>query len=912
MTTENTEENGILLPKGSGEQMRRITPVSEMNFSELSQFQTNDRDIARVADQRKNHLVNKAEEQGLFGAIDRQAREILANSKTLQEAADSLGRSSYDILSETRDMTPQELRGLPEAEMKNIQEAWRLQAKSDEAAKKGDRDEIERVRAEREDFEKTLLRKLGTAAYKGDLLGSKLPEHEKDRPGRSYKEIKPVLETGDLNSDEFSEATRGRNDLIRFYAKHGAIDPNDIKTRIKETLKESDSGSVRTRLRELQDRLEAKAAEHPAYKDRGLVADMVGGYVEVGEMIARGDQIPLVVEAAGRKLVLGVDARDLRDSFTREPRGVGSSERESNMLDQARAIGEEIARPFREGRATAEALDPDVLAQAVARGQAIAYQETMLYGAEKEYEEWLDNEELNKTPMSVVVGQPHPEYWKRFSDEKQKELNIRREIHNLATAKRNVVFDLESYSKLQETGSVQTREVRFLCENMAGFEDALKAYADIFKNSNQDRNKILREFSQVDGHDRAGNPVIRTTERLIQIREIQTEADAAAFRSKARLRIAEKFANNFLARAEAGRLEGVDPQNLRLVLDKLRNEQSRQITATGNAALPHIDLRGLEGEQAQLEYRRVWGKTVEEGQVLEQAYQLFASQAREAEQAAFNLLYGTNAFESWVYDWSQDGKLDVKSQKALYQGRFINAGVLDAMYPLVAAINKAKSGQKHGKHGGWIEFQIARLKKSSGIEYDEIQVVDSNSEREARRTFWTVAKENRGGRSISVLRVPEVYPREMINSPWERNRAQGKTFTQWLLDTDNKIPWGRFEASEEQDEFTGAYARLVGKAATILNYSLQVPQSPPGDPWQSKARAAFDKLPDMYTLDRLRYIHYKNIFPRDQLPYLEGEFITKSPQALGAYSDSRRTNTGFFKEEKEFFFPWDSEKTKKG
>ena len=750
----------------------------------------------------------------------------------------------------------------------------------------------------------------------------------------------------DAPREEVSELLAERRARYREAERTGVLD--ELRTQSRQIIRTREGVEAETEIRRLASEMEAAAREiDPDYVDsgrEGLVSAAALGVVSRLRYLRYANSPDIRVRDNISDASL---ARMRKDSSRRHfMSGVIEREQMGSEIPEAQVAPVEVDVP-----------SPKDYAMAMTDAWKSAYREVLSYSEDKAYTDWMNVEENNSSRTQRISEGVRPEFWKNLTEQEQEIMNIRRELNDLCYAKRTVGYSLENYSGMEQVGNIQTREVVMLYENMPGFREGLEEYADIF---------LTLEGGQVPRRNQIF--VGRGTNEWRNVREISQEPDATRFRNKVRQRLIRPVFNQqdwdgeiqtridtyekTLARLRNGEYEdvradlnerigalrGIDRDQLKMsVALKLREDLVRQRDnpiemVVNQEPVDDTELANMGIDEALAEemYQQVWRK------------------AREAEQASFNALYGLNAFESWMFrwqnpehigdgglgegSWGDQNMLDMTIYKTQYLGRFVSAALLEEDYPLITALNKVDRGrgELHGKHGPWILEQAKRLKGRDDLMGDDgvvdvIRVVDVNEntfprgnrkekdwkkaiEAEARANYWLLRQETidtpQGPRQMSVLQVPEVYPRRIIESPWERNRIGGKSLTQHLLDKD-EIAWGSAPPGDERDEFSSKYGRDCGKASIISSSYLDVPISKPavGEYWQKKTKAAFDKLSYLNTKTAARFMAHRKIYEKDNIPYLEGEM--KSPIALEAFAGSRVSGAGLFSSEDDYYFPWD-------
>jgi hypothetical protein len=255
-------------------------------------------------------------------------------------------------------------------------------------------------------------------------------------------------------------------------------------------------------------------------------------------------------------------------------------------------------------------------------------------------------------------------------------------------------------------------------------------------------------------------------------------------------------------------------------------------------------------------------------------------------------LYGTNAFEAWVYRWDKKReRLDAKQNPDLLVGRFVHGGLVWEMNPLNGLIFKAQVGEIYGVHGEWAMEQMKGIKRE---DYDSIQVVHAKGKPEAKSKYWRVH-----GR---VLYVPEAYPINILGSVWDETKINDKTLTEYLLagGEEGRINWNGLET----DEFSQKYGRTIGRANKILGYQTKGSAYRNEDlDWDKDIPNAFEKRRHLDTEERRRWLYYarKRIDPRSNVPIMMGDYSAKSGYQLHM-KDSEYL--------KSIFWSWDGPKTK--
>jgi len=269
---------------------------------------------------RQAELVAEAENQGIFSVIDKHAQNILETSGNLEQAADILQRSRGDILDELRYHINEHTRGLPNAELNNIEEAWRVANEEDQVRRQA----RPSLRSDWEERKSNLqTRRLRDLDYNPlDRVGNAVPRYEKDRPSLTYRDIKHDLKTAQRGEPEYQEALDKRDELIKYYSKHDVVDRPEVKRRVMEILENSDNTNVSKRLRRLQKEVEEGARSRKAYRedDYGFVGSIISGVVAVGDAsvkIAKNDpnRAEWIERVRERRLMLNIPQGEIDNAF---------------------------------------------------------------------------------------------------------------------------------------------------------------------------------------------------------------------------------------------------------------------------------------------------------------------------------------------------------------------------------------------------------------------------------------------------------------------------------------------------------------------------------------------------------------------------------------------------------------------
>lgn len=324
--------NELHIPgKFGGERKHGVTPIDQMPFFQLYQkrlagdFDSDDA-LRKRADSRFGELVRKAEQTGVFDQIDRSTQDVLSQSASFEQAALNLSRSRRDLLENIKEQTSYrdtpELAGIAETEIDILAESFRLASRGQELDAKGASIQEQRDYSSRlADLAERKTRR-GLPYNINDFLGRDLPEHEKNRPGFSYKDIKPALKTARRSEPEYQEALDGREEMLRYYSTHGVVDIGEVRSRVREVLENSDPKTVRANLRELQREVEQDARSKDVYRseDHGLIGDMVGGVATVGDASVKIDKndprrMARMARIRERKLALNIRQSEIDRAF---------------------------------------------------------------------------------------------------------------------------------------------------------------------------------------------------------------------------------------------------------------------------------------------------------------------------------------------------------------------------------------------------------------------------------------------------------------------------------------------------------------------------------------------------------------------------------------------------------------------
>ena len=180
-------------------------------------------------------------------------------------------------------------------------------------------------------------------------------------------------------------------------------------------------------------------------------------------------------------------------------------------------------------------------------------------------------------------------------------------------------------------------------------------------------------------------------------------------------------------------------------------------------------------------------------------------QAVAAQQAAFNLMFATNAFES--------ADINCESPPSLHNETF-SVPLRTAMIPLHAAIRSGANGIEVGNFGPWIVERMKAVKTKIAKKPIDIVEVIPRDDQKSVKLWWTTYRTPEGE---LVLRVPPAYPEKTIGSLWEEikieNQHQEKPLASYLADGET-IPWNKLGQG-----LGGAYTYKAGYAHTLWMYS---------------------------------------------------------------------------------------------